>query len=82
MIEQDRVERLNTLYRFYDAGESLLYIGITNNPGRRLEQHSATKSWWCDGMGLHLLCSSCVARYPGFRDATEFRWNDGKPVLR
>lgn len=33
------------------------------------------------GFGLHLVCSSCVHRYPGFRDYPELKWRNGKPVL-
>lgn len=38
-----------TLYRFFDADEVLLYIGIAGNPGRRFGQHSTgpdAKPWW------------------------------------
>lgn len=34
------------LYRFYDAHENLLYVGITNKPGRRWQQHMEEKSWY------------------------------------
>lgn len=37
---------LTTLYRMYDGDGSLLYAGIAVDPGRRLIQHKATKSWW------------------------------------
>jgi predicted GIY-YIG superfamily endonuclease len=33
------------LYRLYDADEQLLYIGITYDPLKRLEQHSR-REWW------------------------------------
>ncbi len=33
------------LYRFYDSQGKLLYVGITNNFDRRLQQHLADK-WW------------------------------------
>lgn len=39
---------LHTLYRFYDASERLLYVGITCNPGHRLEAHRRHKTWWRD----------------------------------
>lgn len=34
------------LYRFLDADCRLLYIGISNNPHRRLDEHAAEKPWW------------------------------------
>ena len=34
------------LYRFYDAHGMLLYVGITNSPGRRWQQHMEQKSWY------------------------------------
>lgn len=34
------------LYRLYDADETLLYIGVTDNPDRRFKQHRNTKPWW------------------------------------
>jgi predicted GIY-YIG superfamily endonuclease len=37
-----------TLYRFYAADDSLLYIGRTINPGKRMEKHRATQPWWSD----------------------------------
>lgn len=39
---------MNTLYRFFDADDTLLYVGMTINPGRRLEKHRATQPWWPD----------------------------------
>lgn len=35
------------LYRFFDAEEELLYIGISKDPATRWEQHRA-KPWWRD----------------------------------
>ena len=35
----------HTVYRLYDAEGRLLYVGMTNNLPRRLEQH-ARKPWW------------------------------------
>lgn len=34
------------LYRFYDAGDRLLYVGITNSPPARFRQHRGGKDWW------------------------------------
>jgi GIY-YIG catalytic domain. len=36
----------HALYRFYGAGGTLLYIGITNEIPRRLKDHSRNKPWW------------------------------------
>lgn len=38
--------RPTTLYRLFDPDGDLLYVGIAGNPGRRFEQHAATKAWW------------------------------------
>ncbi len=37
-----------TLYRFFDSEGCLLYVGMTVNPGRRMERHSGTKVWWLE----------------------------------
>lgn len=37
-----------TLYRFYTADDALLYVGLTINPGRRMEKHRDTQTWWPD----------------------------------
>jgi predicted GIY-YIG superfamily endonuclease len=34
------------LYRFYDAREELLYVGISNDPWRRRKEHSVTQHWY------------------------------------
>lgn len=36
------------LYRLYGEAGELLYVGISDHLGRRLHQHSKTKSWWGD----------------------------------
>lgn len=36
----------HTLYRFFDAEDTLLYVGLTVNPGRRMEKHAYDKPWW------------------------------------
>lgn len=35
-----------TLYRLFSSTFELLYVGISNNPWRRFEQHCAGKPWW------------------------------------
>lgn len=39
-------EQRTALYRFYDADERLLYVGITNDPWRRWRQHVQEKAWY------------------------------------
>jgi hypothetical protein len=34
------------LYRCYDADDRLLYVGITESPGRRHARHRDDKAWW------------------------------------
>ncbi len=34
------------LYRFYNEDDSLLYVGLTRDPSRRISQHAGDKSWW------------------------------------
>jgi hypothetical protein len=36
------------LYRFFDEGGELLYVGQSVDAVRRLEQNRAEKSWWDD----------------------------------
>jgi predicted GIY-YIG superfamily endonuclease len=40
------IDMPTALYRLYDEGGALLYIGISNDPDRRFEQHAYDKSWW------------------------------------
>lgn len=35
-----------TLYRLFDGGGNLLYVGISNAAARRLLEHSNTREWW------------------------------------
>lgn len=37
---------LHILYRFWNAEDVLLYVGITCNPAKRLERHKGEKPWW------------------------------------
>jgi len=39
-------EHRTALYRFYDADEQLLYVGITSDPWRRWRQHVLEKAWY------------------------------------
>lgn len=38
----------HALYRFFAADESLLYVGITCDVGRRWDRHSRDKPWWTE----------------------------------
>lgn len=42
MTEQPGANDRTALYRYYDAEESLLYIGIANDPDRRRDEHAVT----------------------------------------
>ena len=39
-------ETRTALYRFYDAREELLYVGITDDPWRRWREHMQAKPWY------------------------------------
>lgn len=34
------------LYRVYDSEGTLLYIGVSNNFGRRWKEHVRQRQWW------------------------------------
>jgi predicted GIY-YIG superfamily endonuclease len=36
----------HAVYRFFSAGNSLLYIGITMDPSKRWKRHASDKEWW------------------------------------
>ena len=36
----------HALYRFYDAQDTLLYVGISWSLAQRMAEHRHTKSWW------------------------------------
>lgn len=38
--------RSQTLYRFWDSGGDLLYVGISVRPWDRWKQHRGDKPWW------------------------------------
>jgi predicted GIY-YIG superfamily endonuclease len=41
-------EQLFTLYRFHAADDTLLYVGMTINPGQRFIDHAHKKQWWSE----------------------------------
>jgi predicted GIY-YIG superfamily endonuclease len=45
-----------TLYRFYDSENSLLYIGISINAYARAKTHQNTKEWWPEVAFIKLEC--------------------------
>ena len=44
----DLADRPTALYRFFDADERLLYVGIAVNPPSRWQGHKGEKEWWYD----------------------------------
>lgn len=38
----------HVLYRFFDADDQLLYVGMTMDPGTRWKAHGRNKSWWAE----------------------------------
>lgn len=52
------------IYRLYDTGHQLLYVGISSDPPQRLQRHEARASWW------HLVASIEVGPWmASFMDA-------------
>jgi hypothetical protein len=39
-------QKSHTLYRFWNAADDLLYVGIAGDPCSRWLQHSQDKQWW------------------------------------
>lgn len=42
----------HALYRFYSDQGQLLYVGITKDPAKRIEQHGDQKDWWSQVSGM------------------------------
>ena len=38
------------VYRWYDARDRLLYVGITDEPKRRWQRHAKLSAWWPDAV--------------------------------
>lgn len=53
-----------TLYRFYDAADVLLYVGITHDPRQRFYDHRA-RPWWAATSNIRL------ERYPTRSEAIQ-----------
>jgi predicted GIY-YIG superfamily endonuclease len=45
-VSEDSASERTAIYRMYDAAGVLLYIGISNDFGRRWAQHAESKPWW------------------------------------
>lgn len=39
---------MTTLYRLWNREHALLYVGVTDDLERRMEQHEAEKPWWSE----------------------------------
>src|ERR1035437_3236506 len=50
--------RPHTVYRFFDAGGALLYVGCSSDWYSRWKCHGATKEWWTQ------ITTITLARYP------------------
>jgi predicted GIY-YIG superfamily endonuclease len=46
MTEQDVTSSPIALYRLYGTTGELLYVGLTDNLGARLDEHAKSKPWW------------------------------------
>lgn len=53
--------KTHTLYRFYDAAGTLLYIGITMSPPRRFAAHRNSQWWWNQVASIDLEQFPCRA---------------------
>ena len=61
---RENADREHTLYRLFDAEDSLLYVGVTFMPGHRINQHS--KKTWGAGIARKELVT-----FPNRREALE-----------
>jgi len=43
---QRRRAKTHILYRCYDATNTLLYVGMTNDPETRIQYHRRNQPWW------------------------------------
>lgn len=64
------------LYRFYAADDSLLYVGLTRNPGRRIDKHAGEKSWWSDVARIEIAHFDSL---PELREAERMAIQSEKP---
>ncbi|MFD9443385.1 GIY-YIG nuclease family protein [Streptomyces sp. NPDC060001] len=47
-------EGQTAVYRIYDRTESLLYIGMGNNPMNRWSAHAAQHAWWVEASSFRV----------------------------
>lgn len=40
------MSKRTAVYRLYDKGDRLIYVGTTGDPAKRFRQHQTGKSWW------------------------------------
>lgn len=55
--------RPTSVYRFWDANNRLLYVGITHRGWRRFDEHASAKAWW------HLVDRVTVDHHPSRESA-------------
>jgi predicted GIY-YIG superfamily endonuclease len=48
--ESPRFAPATALYRFFDAGQQLLYVGVSGQPGERWARHRRESPWWRTAM--------------------------------
>jgi predicted GIY-YIG superfamily endonuclease len=46
----DEQTRATAVYRFFDTGGRLLYVGIAYDPAERWKHHAAKTRWWKDAV--------------------------------
>ncbi|MER6557240.1 GIY-YIG nuclease family protein [Streptomyces sp. NPDC001027] len=49
-LRSDPAPGRTALYRFYDADDQLLYVGITSNPKQRWKAHASGAAWWAQAV--------------------------------
>jgi predicted GIY-YIG superfamily endonuclease len=69
--------RPHALYRFYDDTRTLLYVGITHDPGSRWPKHMRDKPWWAQV--THIDLESFPDR-PSVLAAEESAIHDERPL--
>lgn len=47
------------VYRFFDAADRLVYVGITCEPAARWKNHARYKQWWADVVRIEAILYPC-----------------------